>query len=217
MVKKFIKKYEKHFGERREEIEALAKYAIEDLDFHLCPASTKFHGNFEGGLYKHSDAVLQVMLRMKKSMMLKDILDSSIFIVGMFHDVGKCGMTKDSPYYIANPGHPRNKNHAYAMKWRDHFDMPWEEYVCPLNPGETTHDPPYIMNPDVKFYPHELVSLYHVAKFITLDTAEAQAITGHNGLYTKVSHGSAEQVHATYALTLLVHHADVWCSSHWEV
>ena len=43
---------------KREGMEDLIKF-IENTDFFKAPASTRFHGNFEGGLLQHS---LKVMI-----------------------------------------------------------------------------------------------------------------------------------------------------------
>ncbi|MGN1109051.1 MAG: hypothetical protein ACI4RK_06665 [Oscillospiraceae bacterium] len=45
----------------REGIEDLIRYMQEETDFFTAPASTKYHGAFEGGLLQHSMNVLKCL------------------------------------------------------------------------------------------------------------------------------------------------------------
>ena len=45
----------------RDGIEELIRYLQEETDFFTAPASTKYHGAFEGGLLKHSMNVLDCL------------------------------------------------------------------------------------------------------------------------------------------------------------
>lgn len=63
-------------------------YLENETDFFTAPASTKFHGCFEGGLVLHSLAVLDIMKEMNEMLDLKIAL-GSIAICGLFHDVCK--------------------------------------------------------------------------------------------------------------------------------
>jgi HD superfamily phosphohydrolase YqeK len=65
--------------------------------FFTAPASTKYHGNYEGGLFDHSFAVTTSLLSLTKRMGLNWKRKASPYIVGMLHDLCKC----DS--YIHNP------------------------------------------------------------------------------------------------------------------
>lgn len=65
--------------------------------FFTAPASTKYHGNYEGGLFDHSFAVTSSLLSLTKRMGLNWKRKASPYIVGMLHDLCKC----DS--YIHNP------------------------------------------------------------------------------------------------------------------
>lgn len=57
--------------------------------FTTAPASTKWHGAHEGGLYDHSLAVAQNLLIFTKKLGLKWQRSESPCIVGMFHDLCK--------------------------------------------------------------------------------------------------------------------------------
>ena len=57
--------------------------------FFTAPASTKYHGNYEGGLFEHSYAVTKFLLMLTKDNHLRWLKARSRFIVGMFHDLCK--------------------------------------------------------------------------------------------------------------------------------
>jgi len=62
--------------------------------FFTAPASTKYHGVYEGGLYDHSRAVMLRLFDITDKMELKWQRPESPFIVGMFHDLCKCDQYK---------------------------------------------------------------------------------------------------------------------------
>ena len=63
---------------------------LNDEGFFTAPASTKYHGAYEGGLYDHSYAVTERLLKLTEDNKLKWNRKQSPFIVGMFHDLCKC-------------------------------------------------------------------------------------------------------------------------------
>lgn len=67
-------------------------YLTKDLEtngFFMAPASTKYHGAFEGGLFEHSRNVMQVLVTLTKDNSLVWQRPESPYIVGMFHDLWK--------------------------------------------------------------------------------------------------------------------------------
>ena len=82
---------------------------LDTTDFYTAPASTKFHGCFEGGLVQHH---LNVYDQLKKLCELyKDTSgDESVAIVSLFHDVCKAG------YYKAE------------MRWKKDQNNQWQQY-----------------------------------------------------------------------------------------
>lgn len=66
---------------------------LEDSDFFKAPASTKYHGNYEGGLAEHSWNVYQVFKRKVAAYKL-DIPEDSIIIAGLLHDICKVNFYK---------------------------------------------------------------------------------------------------------------------------
>lgn len=63
---------------------------LKQLGFFEAPASTKYHGNYPGGLFDHSLKVAEELLRLTQRLDLKWDRPISPFIVGMYHDLCKC-------------------------------------------------------------------------------------------------------------------------------
>ena len=61
-----------------------------DGGFFTAPASTKYHGNYEGGLFDHSLAVADTLIELTKHNNLKWQRPESPLIIGLFHDLCKC-------------------------------------------------------------------------------------------------------------------------------
>lgn len=66
--------------------------ALDEMDFFTAPASTKYHGNYEGGLFDHSWETAKALAVMTEKLGLMWIRDNykSPWIVGLLHDLCKC-------------------------------------------------------------------------------------------------------------------------------
>lgn len=62
--------------------------------FFKAPASTKYHGNYEGGLLEHSVAVTKFLVQLTEDNHLIWRKSRSPYIVGMFHDLCKIDQYK---------------------------------------------------------------------------------------------------------------------------
>jgi HD superfamily phosphohydrolase YqeK len=62
---------------------------IESTDFYSAPASTKFHGNHEGGLLEHSLNVYDALKELVKQFQEIEVSEESIAIAALFHDLCK--------------------------------------------------------------------------------------------------------------------------------
>ena len=93
---------------QRTGIEELMQW-LDTTDFYTAPASTRYHGAFEGGLVMHS---LNVYSQLKKLCEFYewDASDESIAIVSLFHDLCKVGVYKTE------------------MRWRKNRNNQWEQY-----------------------------------------------------------------------------------------
>jgi len=135
-------------GINRPGIDDLMKW-LSESDFYECPASTKFHGSYPGGLVEHS---LNVYDELKK---LLDIYDSvnvpeeSVLIAALFHDLCKAN------YYAAEK---RNRKTEQGQ---------WETYDA------------YITKEKFCYGGHGAKSVYLLQHFIKLTPEEAVAINCH--------------------------------------
>lgn len=136
---------------KRDGIEELLNW-LETTDFYTAPASTKFHGNFEGGLCLHSIYVAQFALyNLNYICKLKPELESmreSVLISALFHDVCKVNTYK------------------IAEKWTKDKNNKWQSYI-----GYEVND----------MFPmgHGEKSVYYISKFIDLTQEEVLAIRHH--------------------------------------
>ena len=72
---------------------------LRSTSFYKMPASARFHGNHEGGLYEHSVSVFSNLLQMTQDMNLKWGRPESPYIVAFGHDVCKV-----DAYTMKDPG-----------------------------------------------------------------------------------------------------------------
>lgn len=82
---------------------------LESTDFYTAPASTRFHGAFNGGLVQHS---LNVYVQLKRLLPVFecDASPESVAIVSLFHDLCKVGTYKQE------------------VRWRKNSQGQWEMY-----------------------------------------------------------------------------------------
>ena len=63
---------------------------LKENNYFTAPASTKYHGAYEGGLFDHSYQVYKRLLELTINNGLQWERPESPFIIGMFHDLCKC-------------------------------------------------------------------------------------------------------------------------------
>lgn len=74
--------------------------------FFNAPASTKYHGNYAGGLFDHSFMVMNLLVELSAANALKWKRPASPFLVGMFHDLCKIDQYRidnSTPYTVGEP------------------------------------------------------------------------------------------------------------------
>ena len=107
----------------REGIEGLLAW-LENSDFFTAPASTRFHGNYIGGLCEHSLNVYNEILKLNE-LYNCGYSNETLAIVALFHDVCKINFYKQSPRNVKNK----------EGKWEE--KQVWEiEEKIPLGHGE---------------------------------------------------------------------------------
>lgn len=82
---------------------------LEEIGFFEAPASTKYHGSYEGGLFEHSYLVAETLNKMTEQMGLEWRRKESPVLVGLLHDVCKC-----DAYKKIEDGYVYNKETLYA-------------------------------------------------------------------------------------------------------
>lgn len=167
---------------KREGIEDLVAY-MDEIGFFTSPASTQYHGAYEGALAEHSLNVLEYADKLaSKWLDAKEYktLYPSIVISAILHDLGKCGQF-GKPLYVPNI----------------------------LKSGKASDAKPYETNKDLMTLPHEIVSCIEATKYIDLTEDEQRAIAWHNGLYGAFKYDIQGKETVLY---MLIHFADMWAS-----
>lgn len=172
---------EKLLATKREGIVDLISY-MGEIGFLTSPASTRFHGAYEGALAEHSLNVLEYADKIASKWLSKEDykeLYPSIVICSLLHDLGKCGQF-GKPLYVPN--------------------------VLKTGPSKAQ---PFKTNDDLMTLPHEIVSVIEATKFIDLTEDEQRAIAWHNGLYGTFKYDIQGKETALY---MIIHFADMWAS-----
>lgn len=100
---------------------------LEQSDFFVAPASTVFHGNYEGGLAEHSYEValtakdLRDMLIKRKPEIEQQVSRESIIIAALLHDVCKTNIYKKTTKYRKNDYNQWETYEAYNV---DYSELP---------------------------------------------------------------------------------------------
>lgn len=132
----------------------LLHFLEEKSDFFTAPASTKFHGSYQGGLVEHSLQVYDCLVDYLERCRVKDVYELSyseetIAIVSLLHDLCKCDVYKTQM---------RNKK----------IDGQWQQV------------PTYVFD-DMLPYGHGEKSVYMISGYMRLTREEAFAIRYHMG------------------------------------
>jgi HD superfamily phosphohydrolase YqeK len=78
--------------------------------FFTAPASAGHHGAYEGGLFDHSYAVTETLVKLTKDLNLHWNVPSSPYIVGMFHDLCKIDAYKRKLFPLNSSEFEYNKD-----------------------------------------------------------------------------------------------------------
>ena len=164
---------------KREGMEELIKY-LENSDFFTAPASTKFHGDYEGGLLEHSLKVYDILCEKLKNPGIDiNVSEDTIKIVALLHDICKTNFYKIDY---------RNAKNALGV---------WEKV-------------PYYTIEDTIPYGHGEKSVMMITEYIKLTGEEKYAIRWHMGFSEpKEVYASLGLAMKKYPLVLLVHEADL--------
>ena len=128
----------------RDGIENLIDF-IEKSDFFKAPASTRFHGNYEGGLLEHSMKVYEIFKEKVSNSCIKiDVPDESLIIIALLHDICKAnyykidyrnaknqfGEWEKVPYYTVEDTIPYGHGEKSVMMITEYIKLTVEEKYC---------------------------------------------------------------------------------------
>ena len=99
---------------KREGIEDIIKF-LEKSDFFIAPASTRFHGNYEGGLVEHSINVYK-NLKMLNAMYKISESQETIAIISLLHDLCKMNYYSQGYRNVKDEKGNWNKVPYYTVK-----------------------------------------------------------------------------------------------------
>lgn len=178
MKDKFISIYNEYI--KRPGADKLLEW-LDTTDFYTAPASTRFHGSYEGGLVEHSIAVFERLSVLCSSEYGSDMIDKleTIAIVSLLHDLCKIGCYKVDY---------RNAKNEQGV---------WEKV------------PYYAFEEKFAYGGHGAKSVYIIERFMRLTADEAVAIHNHMGAYDRLGGDySLGNAYEQYPLALLLHTAD---------
>lgn len=150
-------------------------------DFFTAPASTRFHGSFEGGLCEHHIDVYNETVDLLTLDKFKDVNPVSAYLVALVHDFCKIGVYES---------YMRNVKNEETGRWEQVQAFRYDKPQYPFGHGVT--------------------SMYLISQFIRLTREEALAIRWHMGSWRCVRDEFSELQDANerYPLVLLLQFAD---------
>lgn len=171
----------------REGIDELIKF-LETSDFFTAPASTRYHGNYEGGLLEHSMKVYEIFKKKIEDACI-DIKpqEDTIIITALLHDICKTNFYK-TDY--------RNVKNELGV---------WEKV-------------PYYTIDDTIPYGHGEKSVMMITEYIKLTVEEKYTIRWHMGFTEpKEVYGTIGQAYKKYPLALLLFEADLEATYFYDI
>lgn len=147
---------------------------LEKSDFFTAPASTRFHGDCEGGLCEHSVNVYNQLVRLHKSYPEVPVTDENIAICALLHDVCKIGCYKTEmrnkkengawvqvPFYTFKEDFPYGSHGGKSVFMIQHYMRLTVEEAVAINCHMGNDDGKYTVFSAYEKYP--LAWLLHVA------------------------------------------------------
>ena len=163
----------------REGIEEVIQF-LEKSDFYKAPASTRFHGSFEGGLLEHSMKVYEILKhKVKNSLLDLNVSDDTLIIIALMHDICKVN------FYKVDYRNAKNERGE------------WEKV-------------PYYTVDDTIPYGHGEKSVMMITEYMKLTVEEKYCIRWHMGFTEpKEAYNTLGQAFKKFPLALILHEADL--------
>ena len=164
---------------KREGMEDLINF-LEKTDFFTAPASTRFHGSWEGGLMEHSLKVYDIFKHKIETNIEKiEIKEESIILIALLHDICKAN------FYKVDFRNAKNEQGV------------WEKV-------------PYYTVDDTIPYGHGEKSVMMITEYIKLTPEEKYAIRWHMGFTEpKEVYSYLGAAYKKYPVALIMHEADL--------
>ena len=171
----------------RDGMEELINF-IEKTDFFVAPASTRFHGNYEGGLLEHSMKVYEILLEKVKNASIDiNVTEDTLKIIALLHDICKVN------FYKVDYRNAKNEKGE------------WEKV-------------PYYTVEDKIPYGHGEKSVMMLTEYIKLTSEEKYCIRWHMGFSEpKELYGTLGEAYKKYPLALLLNEADLEATYFFDV
>ena len=164
----------------REGMDELIKFLEEKTDFFTAPASTRYHGSYEGGLLEHSLSVYKILSdKVKNACIDINVSDDTLKIITLLHDICKVN------FYKVDYRNAKNERGE------------WEKV-------------PYYTIDDKIPYGHGEKSVMMLTEYIKLTSEEKYCIRWHMGFTEpKEVYSTLGEAFKRYPLALLLHEADL--------
>ena len=171
----------------REGINDLIEF-IQKTDFFKAPASTRLHGDYEGGLVEHSLKVYEILKhKVETNIEPIKVSDESLIIIALLHDLCKANFYKVDY---------RNAKNALGV---------WEKV-------------PYYTIDDTIPYGHGEKSVMMITEYMKLTPEEKYCIRWHMGFTEpKEQYTTIGLAYKKYPLALLVHEADLEATYFYDI
>lgn len=155
---------------------------LDQTDFFTAPASSKFHGNYAGGLCEHSLNVAKTLKGLCEAQDIGCISEESIAITALFHDICKVNFYKKGVRNVKNP----NGNWIQKEVWEIDEQTPYGD--------------------------HADKSIIILQQYIKLTPEEIYAIRSHMGGFDSSVKGGSYMISKIFErsnLSVLLHCADL--------
>ena len=182
----------------REGVDSLIDYLENKTDFFTAPASTKYHGNVEGGLCAHSLLVYDYLNKINQSVVTDAYPEDTIKIVSLLHDLAKVNLYQKTTFNKKVYSSNGSKSDAGGR-----FDWVTEE-------GWRTID----SKDKFIFGNHEATSEFIVRQFIPLHIEESVAILHHHGGlgWDSIPKEAIGDIYSRYHIAMYLHTADMYAA-----
>lgn len=162
---------------KRDGIDELMEW-LEANDFYTCPASSKYHGAYAGGLLDHSLNVYDELKRILSVYPEIHVSEESVIICSLFHDLCKVNT------YVTEKRNRKNE----SGKWESYDAYTVKEKFC--------------------FGGHGSKSVYLIQFFINLLPEEAVAINCHMSSWEDGSARYVGNAYESFPFAWALHVAD---------